>query len=1111
MADLPGSPLEDFTLDREDVNFPQSNLAKNNFVTDARNMADTPGSYIGDPIRRDYNSLWERRPGSSGWPQIFWGRSTLGGVNMPNFTLASSSPSLLPPSSQNPFGALVENISLVGRHERFLNHDSWIDYINQVESIREQQGGKYLDHTIVYGTPFTALEASRLDGNLPHGSLLATTRFDYSFYMKNYETVAASAPEQLLPDLYTFYLEKDRQLNDETAFNSVLAVVGEGSLVGVANIADAGSDYDTNYLYSDFITLNRSIPQVFMNTYNFRPTAAGPAFVKLGEQDRGEYYDKWARKYSEILLSPLTTDEEAAARAGVVEIGKKYRNVLMTLPALKYAQTNMNSFKELFPMFTEINLPCTSPNQISDKMTEQRIAKNVMHSLLADSVRFSQGDANYTSTVNFIQEYRRVGSDGAQHRFLLDEEVAGATRSVFDLEAWLDQTSTQINNLTDMSGDFASTEGAEFALLNRKINLTGGIFDEFPSVSMLESALSSLESRITELCADNLRSYRQLLGGATAYSEDLFFQIIKYRTLPGGLVDSGPMETRPSRNREFIQNYFIPNGDEDTVNTVFELIDTQNQYGQEYEYEVFTHRIVIGSESNISPILWSTSPPGGPESLDLGPLSDEEQEYYDRYGSLLPDNHRYDPATDTVYVLVNYEDIEAIGYEPDYDDLPPAGGSSSSTGVYATGGGTPFDDSKDDDDGLADFTGAADGLDSYFNELGTGRREYYNRYGHYLPPGYIYDPDEDEVLEVVEVASSSAAAGDSPFDEPDGPPEIPAYTANFTVTTRPSVKIIRLPFLSYPVGDSSFSRGTFLDDPPVPPEVDVIPYKGINNRLLFNLTSGFGENFLEPVSFSNEEEEYINRIKTTRSIIDFNPNESRILYENDDLTKEFEVRRIVGRMPKSYEDFRDLAEVFRSSTAVERDFGFRAATSTSFIDTIAPNVPSYYVFRSFDIHGHASYPSAVYEVILRDNSGAVYPEISVIDLPKLAERRPTSRVMRRFLQIKPQVTQVDYRPSPIDPSTGESPVSAPLGSDLPIGSASEKIWGKKFKIRLTSKQTGRKIDLNLNFEKEYDSDRVAEYTIGGVSPDTLGLTPTAVVDGGRPPGWVGPWPPSVPT
>jgi len=115
--------------------------------------------------------------------------------------------------------------------------------------------------------------------------------------------VAASAPEQLLPDLYTFYLEKDRQLHDETAFDSEFAVVGERDMVGVSNIADTGSDYDTNYLYSDFITLNRSIPQVFMNTYNFRPTAAGPAFVKLGEQDRGEYYDKWARKYSEIIIS----------------------------------------------------------------------------------------------------------------------------------------------------------------------------------------------------------------------------------------------------------------------------------------------------------------------------------------------------------------------------------------------------------------------------------------------------------------------------------------------------------------------------------------------------------------------------------------------------------------------------------------------------------------------------------------------------------------------------------------------------------------------------------------------------------------------------------------
>jgi hypothetical protein len=55
----------------------------------------------------------------------------------------------------------------------------------------------------------------------------------------------------------------------------------------------------------------------------------------------------------------------------------------------------------------------------------------------------------------------------------------------------------------------------------------------------------------------------------------------------------------------------------------------------------------------------------------------------------------------------------------------------------------------------------------------------------------------------------------------------------------------------------------------------------------------------------------------------------------------------------------------------------------------------------------------------------------------------------------PDTTSVDY----------EDTAESQLGN-LVLGQAADLIWDRKFKIRLTSKKTGRKVDLNITYKAE---------------------------------------------
>ena len=78
------------------------------------------------------------------------------------------------------------------------------------------------------------------------------------------------------------------------------------------------------------------------------------------------------------------------------------------------------------------------------------------------------------------------------------------------------------------------------------------------------------------------------------------------------------------------------------------------------------------------------------------------------------------------------------------------------------------------------------------------------------------------------------------------------------------------------------------------------------------------------------------------------------------------------------------------------------------------------------------------------------------NLPIQSRRFP----LKKLFQLQPNISQLTFDTTDID---FDSPAQNQLGN-LIVGKADDLLWGKKFKVRLTSKKTGKKIDLNITYK-----------------------------------------------
>ena len=241
---------------------------------------------------------------------------------------------------------------------------------------------------------------------------------------------------------------------------------------------------------------------------------------------------------------------------------------------------------------------------------------------------------------------------------------------------------------------------------------------------------------------------------------------------------------------------------------------------------------------------------------------------------------------------------------------------------------------------------------------------------------------------------------------------------------------------------------------PIAPDVQFIPYKGIDDEILINFNSMEGEYRTQFVVILDSDQEFYDNLKNQREL---DPNEL-LLFEDDDDISAFEAFRL-DYHPFGFEDFKK--SFYRKFSTILPDMDKRFSNSFSLLEKIEPNRKYYYMFRTIDSMGQISNPSRIFEVEIINDGGAIYPYIRNVDFRERSAKQNTKDA-RRIVMISPTILQSLQEPTQVKPATFNGQLS-----NVQLGIKDEVIWGKTYKMRITSSKTGRKIDINIRPKVRY--------------------------------------------
>ena len=301
------------------------------------------------------------------------------------------------------------------------------------------------------------------------------------------------------------------------------------------------------------------------------------------------------------------------------------------------------------------------------------------------------------------------------------------------------------------------------------------------------------------------------------------------------------------------------------------------------------------------------------------------------------------------------------------------------------------------------------------------------------PSAPVYDDSADQVQSLI-----NEFATDAQVTSNDG-----QYLADFKLRVLPSVKIVEVPLLTKQI--------SIIDSPTN--SVQVIPTYTLDdsNRLFFQVRYNTKVPYLFPTPITTSDAEYRDKFLISYDLLD----DDLVTTESQTLPINLQVYR-TSEKPTSLSDFDGMLHKTFSMKMPNQNQTFK---TTSFTDKVDPNKKYFYFFRIVNEAESYGKGSNIFEAELVSDGGYKFANFKSYFENELIPPPPSRAIksFKKLLNISPNITNLIIDDSAVDyTDLAENQIE-----NVNFGTSENAIWDKKYKIRLTSKKTGKKIDINI--------------------------------------------------